>query len=356
MLESAEDAAPVVVSQTAAMDSYYDSEKAPLECTTVPAVKTINEGVYINLLMGALPFLRACRRLLAPLPPFRESMRSRGLIAKMAVSAVARRLASGEERADFLTKLITARDESGHRLPAGELSAEASSFLVAGSDTISKYVSRQAGSHITDDPSVSSLGAITFYLARTPAVQAKLQKELDAVLGSPSPHDEGVIAAYDHVKGIAYLQDVINEGMRLHSTAGIGLPRVVPEGGLTIAGLAFAGGTEVSCPAYTVHRLKSIWGADADEFNPDRWSRGDRAEMLKYFIPFSVGPRSAFLLSSMTLTLPYKNFPHRACIGRHLATMELSVCIATIFHRFDFALENPDVEVRVTSLPPKPKN
>ena len=144
----------------------------------------------------------------------------------------------------------------------------------------------------------SSLGGITYYLARTPTVQAKLQKELDAVLGSPSPHDEAVITTYDQVKNITYLQDVINEAMRLYSTIGIGLPRVVPETGLTIAGQTFVAGTEVSCPTYTIHRLKSVWGADADEFNPDRWSRGDRAEMSKYFVPFSIGPRLVALISS----------------------------------------------------------
>lgn len=141
MLESAEDAIPVVVSQEAAMESYYDTEKAPIESTTVPAVKTVDEGVSVGLLLGALPFLRSCLPLLSFLPSFSESMRSRDLAAKMAVSAVARRLASGESRPDFLTKLIAATDESGRRLPAGELSAEASSFLIAGSDTTSKYVS-----------------------------------------------------------------------------------------------------------------------------------------------------------------------------------------------------------------------
>lgn len=140
MLESAEDAIPVVVSQEAAMDSYYDSEKAPVECTTVPGTKTIDEGVYFGLLIGALPFLRSCLPLFSVIPSFRESMRSRDLTAKMAVSAVIRRLASGESRPDFLTKLITATDESGQRLPVDELAAEASSFLIAGSDTISKYI------------------------------------------------------------------------------------------------------------------------------------------------------------------------------------------------------------------------
>ena len=144
----------------------------------------------------------------------------------------------------------------------------------------------------------SSLGAITYYLARKPLVQARLQKELDRILGSPRLVDDIVVATFEELRNITFLQDVINEGMRLHSTIGIGLPRIVPEGGLTIAGMTFAAGTEVSCPAYTIHRLKSVWGADADEFNPDRWARGDKAEMLKYFIPFSVGPRSVYFFNS----------------------------------------------------------
>ena len=116
--------------------------------------------------------------------------------------------------------------------------------------------------------------------------------ELDTALGPPSldSFDE-TVPNYDQVKNLPYLQDVIDEGLRLHSTVCIGLPRIVSETGLTVAGEAFAAGTEVSCPTLTIHRLKSIWGEDADEFNPDRWTRGNRAEMMKYFIPFSIGPR-----------------------------------------------------------------
>ena len=65
-------------------------------------------------------------------------------------------------------------------------------------------------------------------------VQAKLRKELDAILGTPG--SDCVVATYEQLKNVTYLQDVINEGMRLHSTVGIGLPRIVPENGLTIAG------------------------------------------------------------------------------------------------------------------------
>lgn len=138
----------------------------------------------------------------------------------------------------------------------------------------------------------SSAGAITYHLARNQAAQAKLQDELDKALGVPGAgSNEAEVPTYDQLKNLTYLQDVINEGLRVHSTAGIGLPRVIPQGGLTVAGETFVEGTEVSCPIYTMHRLKSVWGNDADVFNPDRWSGENKAELLQNFAPFSVGPR-----------------------------------------------------------------
>ena len=99
------------------------------------------------------------------------------------------------------------------------------------------------------------------------------------------------LATYEQLKNLPYLQDVISEGLRLFSTVGIGLPRVVPEGGLTILGHVFEPGTILSVPTYTVHRDKEVWGDDANEFVPDRWSRGNRNVMQKAFAPFSIGPR-----------------------------------------------------------------
>lgn len=140
MLESGQDAAPVALSETEAVNSYYSDHKTKIECTTVPAVKTINETVDFNTFLGCFPpqwhwvFLK--------LPMFKKSLHTRSLLARMAITALAKRLASGEARADFLTKLIAARDDNGQPLPEHELSAEALSLLVAGSDTTSKLVSR----------------------------------------------------------------------------------------------------------------------------------------------------------------------------------------------------------------------
>ncbi|KAH9930168.1 cytochrome P450 monooxygenase [Amylocystis lapponica] len=98
-------------------------------------------------------------------------------------------------------------------------------------------------------------------------------------------------------KHLPYLEAVINEGLRLYSAVGGGLPRVVPEGGLTVLGHTFKEGSVLSVPSFSVHRDPSIWG-DAQGFSP-----------------FSLGPR--------------------ACIGRNLAMLELFVIIATVYHRYD---------------------
>jgi len=57
-------------------------------------------------------------------------------------------------------------------------------------------------------------------------VQDKLHEELDENLGT----EDEIAATEKQVKRLPYLDACINEGLRLHSTSSLGLPRVVPEG------------------------------------------------------------------------------------------------------------------------------
>lgn len=121
-------------------------------------------------------------------------------------------------------------------------------------------------------------------------MQAKLQEELDAALADV----DSDVVPYDIVKDLPYLEAVISEGQRLHSTIGAGLPRVVPAGGATVLGHRFEEGTCLSVPIYHLHRDESIWGPDAPEFRPERWIEASperKKEMTDAFAPFSVGPR-----------------------------------------------------------------
>ena len=84
----------------------------------------------------------------------------------------------------------------------------------------------------------------------------------------------------------------------MHATSGIGLPRIVPPGGLavTLSGgegtVTFPEGAVLSVPTYTIHRDKEVWGEDPDAFRPERWFEIDKVAAQKAFNPFSFGPRS----------------------------------------------------------------
>lgn len=160
-----------------------------------------------------------------------------------------------------------------------ELTAEALTQLIAGSDTTS-----------------NSSCAITYYLASSPSAQAKLHEELSSALGPLSGHIDSDLPTYDQVKSLPYLNACINESLRLHSTSSMGLARIVPAGGMEVAGRRFEEGCILSVPSYTIHRDASVWGQDVDAFRPERWLEGTEAEkerMNVAFNPFSFGPRYA---------------------------------------------------------------
>lgn len=148
----------------------------------------------------------------------------------------------------------------------------------------------------------SSSCAITYYLAAYPEVQRKLQAELDAAMpkacsvppptqtdtaSAPLP-PAAAVAKWADIKSLPYLQAVINEGMRVHSTLGLGLPRIVPKGGLEICGERFEEGTILSVPSYSLHHNAELWGEDSETFRPERWFG---RETGKEYNPFSFGPR-----------------------------------------------------------------
>ena len=78
--------------------------------------------------------------------------------------------------------------------------------------------------------------------------------------------------------------------MRLTPTNNIPLERLVPAEGLSANGFHLPAGTNVGMSAYTVHRNKEIYGANADVFRPERWLNTDPASvqrMNKYFFAVS---------------------------------------------------------------------
>jgi benzoate 4-monooxygenase len=274
------------------------SDDKSIEVEAIPAIQILNDRGEFSASTGVLPGW--WRPIVKLLPWYRKGNKAVQNLAGIAAVMVAKRLAAGSERVDLLSKLQDGTDEFGNPLTREEVTAEALTALIAGSDTTS-----------------NSSCAITYHIARNPRVQKKLQDELDEEFGSN--FDE--VPTWDQVKKLPYLEAVINEALRIHSTSSIGLPRVVPEGGMKVLGQFFPEGTVLSVPSYTIHRDTTVWGNDAEDFRPERWFEQDRVAIQKTFNPFSFGPR--------------------ACVGRNLAFMELQLIIASVFLRYSLVLENP---------------
>ncbi|GAB1320003.1 Cytochrome P450 monooxygenase astJ [Madurella fahalii] len=128
----------------------------------------------------------------------------------------------------------------------------------------------------------------------------------------------------DALRGLVYLNAVLNEVLRLCPPVPWMPPRQVPEGGSTVCGRWLPGGTAVSITFTSMHREPNSFHA-ASEFHPERWLPmattdkdspffHDRRQAVQ---PFSVGPRS--------------------CIGQNLAWAEMRLALAKVLWTFDVA-------------------
>lgn len=106
----------------------------------------------------------------------------------------------------------------------------------------------------------------------------------------------------------------------------MGLPRVVPKGGIKFDDTFFPEGTNLSVNPYVLMTSKTLWGPDGDKFNPDRWFGDDVAQLEKYFCPWGAGWGS--------------------CPGQHVARIQMSK-IAVSLNREYMSLLNRQRLIRM---------
>lgn len=116
--------------------------------------------------LGCLPSLKPYAQYL-PDPFFSKGIAAVQKLAGIAVARVRDRLAivGSVDRKDLLARLMEGRDEHGNPMGQEELTAEALTQMIAGSDTTS-----------------NSMCAMLFHVLNNRHVIPKLQKELDARL------------------------------------------------------------------------------------------------------------------------------------------------------------------------------
>ncbi|GCB28196.1 tryprostatin B 6-hydroxylase [Aspergillus awamori] len=190
-----------------------------------------------------------------------------------------------------------------------------------------------AGSETT----ATTLATVLYYLAKHPSVLAKLQEKLDEAMPDGADH-----WSYDTVKDIAFIDDIINETLRLRPAVMTGGYRVTPAEGLQVDEVHIPGDTIVFVPVQLIQTDERYYES-AKEFIPERWSE-KRYEMKTDgapFIPFLTGPY--------------------ICPGKNLAMISLRTSISTIAQQYNFsfapgetgeAFETGAQDTFTTSLPP----
>lgn len=274
--------------------------------------ESLNRRGEVSSTLGLLPALRPWAKWL-PDPFFSKGLQAVSNMHGIAETSVAKRLdgnndSGSKQRNDILDLLIRSKGDDGNPMQRDELVSEALTQLIAGSDTVS-----------------NTACAVIYWIlhgerAAPGTILPRLQAELDAAI----PKDQD-ISTHPQVKNLPLLRRCIDEGMRLHSTSAIGLPRIVTSScGVTFDNKLFPYGTVLSVPSYTLHHDASIWGPDVEDFKPDRWLPENLTQQQNMaFNSFSYGPR--------------------ACVGRNVAIMELQMIVGTFFRRFDVKLHQEEL-------------
>lgn len=127
------------------------------------------------------------------------------------------------------------------------------------------------------------------------------------------------------------LHMVINESMRLYPPASV-LPRMVFED-IVLGDLYIPKGLSIWIPVLAIHHSEKLWGKDANEFNPERFT--SKSFVPGRFLPFASGPRN--------------------CVGQAFALMEAKIILAMLISRFSFSISPNYRHAPVVVLTIKPK-
>ncbi|GAB5585105.1 hypothetical protein Unana1_00005 [Umbelopsis nana] len=218
-------------------------------------------------------------------------------IGKFMVAIIEERLKSGKRKNDILQILIDSQhaELKNDRLNNEDIVHENILFLIAGSETTS-----------------NTIGFAIIHLLEHPEALACLQEELDDLY----PRGSEALFSHEDLKGLPYLNAVINETMRLKPVAMGGLPRQTTEDYVLGGKYHIPKNTLISAHIYACQTNPEYW-PEPLAFKPERWLEGAEFPADKdAFFPFSSGSRN--------------------CIGRNFALMEMRLILSAFVYHFNF--------------------
>jgi cytochrome P450 / NADPH-cytochrome P450 reductase len=213
---------------------------------------------------------------------------------------------------DLLGRMLSGIDkQSGEGLPDVNIRAQCITFLIAGHETTSGLLS-----------------FAIYYLMKHPAVLQRARAEVDSVLGTTAE------PTFEQIQRLRYVRQVLDETLRLWPTAP-GFNRYPFEDTVIGGRYAIPANTSLTVLTPALQRDASVWGPDAEEFDPAHMA-AERVAALppNAYTPFGTG--------------------QRACIGRQFALQEATLVLGMLLQRFEF-VDHLDYQLRIkTTLTVKP--
>uniref|UniRef100_A0A8D2Q5V9 Cytochrome P450 2J2-like n=1 Tax=Varanus komodoensis TaxID=61221 RepID=A0A8D2Q5V9_VARKO len=155
------------------------------------------------------------------------------------------------------------------------------------------------------------------YMALHPDIQARVQEEIDTVIGQSRQ------AALEDRDRLPYTNAVIHEVQRISNIVPLNVPRVATRD-TTLAGFFLPKGTTLMSNMASVLHDEDEWETP-DVFNPGHFLENGQFRKREAFIPFSAGKR--------------------ACLGEQLARTELFLFFTALIQKFTF---QPPENVKLT--------
>ncbi|PIL24888.1 cytochrome P450 [Ganoderma sinense ZZ0214-1] len=233
---------------------------------------------------------------------------------------------AGEKEKDIMSILVKANasEDPKSRLTDEEMMSQMATFLLAGHET-----------------TASVLTWLLYELARHPEYQQKMRDEVRAIRARVAERGDADFSVAD-LDAMTYCFAAMKEVLRLHpivytlgrvASRDDVLPLASPitnADGEVVSEVAVPKGTSVVISIWAYNRLPSIWGADADEFNPHRFIEHEKMGATY------VGVTSNLMTFSAGM---------QACLGWRFAMIEMQAILVEMIEHFEFAIPEDKPEI-----------
>ena len=169
------------------------------------------------------------------------------------------------------------------------------------------------------------LGWTLYLLSLHPEVEARLRRELDAVLGGRPPR-------LDDLPQLEYTRMVRDESMRLYPPVWLTERKPIKDD--VLCGYHIPAGISIAITQYVTHRHPGFWD-NPEAFDPERFNTEHSMGRHDYaYFPFGGGGRQ--------------------CLGKNLALLESQIILVMLLQRYRFELKpgwqvvkEPEISLRL---------